>query len=168
MSQIEAVLFDVDGTLIDSVDAHARAWQEVLAWHGFDLPFEKVRHQIGKGGEKLMPALLPAEVVERQGKAIEKERAELFKEKYLPEIRAFPGNRALFERIKADGLRIVLASSAKGDELENYKRIARDRGPDRGVDLIGRRRALEARPRHLPGRPEEARRHAARGGDRDW
>jgi len=121
---LKAVIFDVDGTLIDSVDAHARAWQIVLARHGFDHPFERVRHQIGKGGDKLMETLLPAEVVERDGKAIERERLDLFKREFLPEVRAFPGVRALFERIKADGRRIVLASSAKEEELESYKRIA--------------------------------------------
>jgi HAD superfamily hydrolase (TIGR01509 family) len=121
---IKAVLFDIDGTLIDSVDAHARAWQIVLARHGFDIPFERVRHQIGKGGEKLMAALLPEDVVKRDGKAIEEERLELFKREFLPHIRPFPGVRPLFERIKADGRRIALASSAKKAELEEYKRIA--------------------------------------------
>src|SRR4051812_34091790 len=101
MSKIKAVLFDVDGTLIDSVDAHARAWQVVLARHGYDLPFERVRHQIGKGGEKLMPALLPKDVVEREGEQIERERLELFRREYLPRLRPFPGNRPLFERIRA-------------------------------------------------------------------
>src|SRR4051794_16347058 len=123
-TRIKAVLFDVDGTLIDSVDAHARAWQVVLARHGYDLPYEKIRGQIGKGGDKLMAALLPADVVERQGKAIDRERAELFKEEFLPRLRPFPGVRALFERIRADGKRIVLASSAKEDELGAFKRIA--------------------------------------------
>jgi HAD superfamily hydrolase (TIGR01509 family) len=121
---IKGVLFDVDGTLIDSVDAHAKAWQVVLARHGFDIPFERVRHQIGKGGQKLLAALLPADVVERHGKAIERERLELFKREYLPHVRAFPRVRDLFERIKADGRRIVLASSARREELEEYKRIA--------------------------------------------
>jgi len=125
MTGIEAVIFDVDGTLIDSVDAHAKAWQVVLARHGYHIPFERVRHQIGKGGEKVMAALLPADVVERLGETIERERLELFKKEYLPQIRAFPGTRALFERVRADGRRIVLASSAKAEELEAYKRIAR-------------------------------------------
>src|SRR5580704_6157228 len=95
---IKAVLFDVDGTLLDSVDAHARAWQIVLARHGFEHPFERVRHLIGKGGEKVMAELLPKDVVERDGKTIERERLELFKREFLPQIRAFPGVRPLFER----------------------------------------------------------------------
>jgi HAD superfamily hydrolase (TIGR01509 family) len=121
---IRAAIFDIDGTLIDSVDAHARAWQTIFARYGFDIPFEEIRHQIGKGGDQLMPVFLPEDMVERLGEQIERERLELFKREYLPQIRPFPGTRTLFRRIKADVKRIVLASSAKGEELEKYKQIA--------------------------------------------
>jgi HAD superfamily hydrolase (TIGR01509 family) len=121
---VEAVIFDVDGTLVDSVDLHARAWQEALRHFGYELPYERVRHEIGKGGDQLMPALLPRDVVERQGETIEEYRGALFKREYLSRVRPFGGVRALFERIKADGKRIALATSAKGDELAAYKRIA--------------------------------------------
>jgi HAD superfamily hydrolase (TIGR01509 family) len=121
---IKAVIFDIDGTLVDSVDLHAQAWQFALRQFNYDFPFERVRRQIGKGGDQLLPALLPADVVERQGKEIEKYRSELFKREFLPRVRAFPAVRDLFERLRADGKRIALASSAKGDELETYKKIA--------------------------------------------
>ena len=121
---LKAVIFDIDGTLIDSVDLHAEAWQEALRHFGYDLPFDRVRAQIGKGGDLLMAALLPEEEVRRRGKEIEKYRLELFKGEYLPRVKPFPGVRELFERIKADGLRIALASSAKKEELERYKEIA--------------------------------------------
>src|SRR4051812_34091775 len=101
MSKIKAVLFEVDGALIDSVDAHARAWQDVLARHGYELHCARGRHQIGKGGEKVLPALLTKEVVEREAEQIERERPELFSREYLPRLRPFPGNRPLFERITA-------------------------------------------------------------------
>ena len=52
---IRAVVFDVDGTLVDSVDLHARAWQEAFAHFGRQIPYEEVRHQIGKGGDQLLP-----------------------------------------------------------------------------------------------------------------
>lgn len=55
---IKSVIFDVDGTLVDSVDLHARAWQEALAYFGKQIPYEKVRNQIGKGGDQLMPVFL--------------------------------------------------------------------------------------------------------------
>ncbi|WP_422923772.1 HAD family hydrolase [Singulisphaera sp. PoT] len=121
---VDAVIFDIDGTLIDSVDLHAEAWQVALRHFGHDLPFERVRHEIGKGGDHLMPALLPQDLVDSRGEEIEKFRSELFKREYLSRVRPFPGVRELFERIKADGKRIALASSAKGDEVEIYKGIA--------------------------------------------
>jgi HAD superfamily hydrolase (TIGR01549 family) len=121
---VEAVIFDIDGTLIDSVYFHAKAWQEALRHFGHDLPFERVRHEIGKGGDILMRDLLPRSVVDEREEEIATYRAGLFKRKYLSEIRGFSGVRALFERIRADGKKIALASSAKGDEIAHYRKIA--------------------------------------------
>ncbi len=123
MNMKGAFLFDVDGTLIDSVDLHAKAWQEALAHFGFDVPYEQVRGQIGKGGDHLMPVFVPQDQLERMGEQLEKYRGELFKRKYLPEVKPFPGVRDLFLRIKDEGYRVALASSAKGDELESYKKL---------------------------------------------
>jgi HAD superfamily hydrolase (TIGR01549 family) len=121
---IEAVIFDVDGTLVDSVDLHARAWQEAFARFGKQIPYERVRYQIGKGGDQLMPVFLSKEELEEFGEELEKYRGRLFKREYLPRVKAFPKVRELFERIRRDGKRIALASSAKEDELEVYKKIA--------------------------------------------
>lgn len=115
---IHAVLFDVDGTLVDSNDLHATAWCETFLNFGIDIPIEDVRGQIGKGGDNLIPSLLPPELVEKRQEEIETFRSELFKRDYLPRVVPFPGVRALFERIYADGKRIVLASSAKSEEVE--------------------------------------------------
>jgi HAD superfamily hydrolase (TIGR01509 family) len=114
---IGAVLFDVDGTLIDSNDLHAAAWRETFLHFGVDLPLEEIRGQIGKGGDNLIPALLPKELVEARQDEIDTFRGELFKRDYLPRVVPFPGVRELFERIKADGKKIVLASSASGAEV---------------------------------------------------
>jgi HAD superfamily hydrolase (TIGR01509 family) len=119
-----AFLFDVDGTLIDSVDLHAKAWQETLAHFGFDIPYEQVRAQIGKGGDQLLPVFVPEDRLERLGDRIEKYRGELFKRKYLEQVRPFPRVRDLFLRVKRDGVRIALASSANADELSRYKKLA--------------------------------------------
>ncbi len=121
---LKAVIFDIDGTLIDSVDLHAEAWKEALRHFGHDLPFDRVRAQIGKGGDLLLLALLPKEEAERRGEEIEKYRLDLFRREYLHRVKAFPKVRELFERIRDDGKRIALASSAKAEELANYKRIA--------------------------------------------
>ncbi|WP_424137959.1 HAD family hydrolase [Roseomonas chloroacetimidivorans] len=121
---IEAAVFDVDGTLIDSVDLHARAWQDAFRDFGHEFEFQAVRDQIGKGGDQLMPVFLSREELDARGKELEKHRVALMKERYLPEITGFPGVRELFQRIRQDGTRIVLASSAKADELQIYKKIA--------------------------------------------
>jgi HAD superfamily hydrolase (TIGR01549 family) len=121
---IKAVIFDVDGTLVDSVDLHARAWQEAFAHFGKQIPYADVRSQIGKGGDQLMPVFLSKEELDEFGEELEKHRGELFKREYLPRVKAFPSVRELFERIRQDGKQLALASSAKEDELSAYKRIA--------------------------------------------
>jgi phosphoglycolate phosphatase-like HAD superfamily hydrolase len=125
---IAAIIFDIDGTLVDSVDVHAKAWQEALQHFGYEFPFEQVRHEIGKGGDQLLPDLLPPQVVDSQGEEIKNYRGDLFKRKYLPEVRAFPNVRELFDRVRADGKKIALASSANGDEIAIYKKIANIEG----------------------------------------
>jgi HAD superfamily hydrolase (TIGR01509 family) len=120
---MRAVIFDIDGTLLDSVDLHARAWVEAFAHFGVETDAAKVRSQIGKGGDELMPVFLPQERIDREGDVIEAYRSDLFKQKYLPEVRPFPGVRALFERIREAGLKIALASSGKRAEVERYTEI---------------------------------------------
>src|SRR5215210_7611089 len=121
---IKAVIFDIDGTLVDSVDLHARAWQETFKHFGKEIPYEQVRHQIGKGGDQLMPVFFSKQELDEIGSEMEKYRGELFKREYLPQVRAFPRVRELFTKIKEDGRRIALASSAKEEELKAYKKIA--------------------------------------------
>jgi HAD superfamily hydrolase (TIGR01509 family) len=121
---IRAVIFDIDGTLVDSVDLHAKAWQDAFAHFGHQVSFADVRAQIGKGGDQLMPVFLSQEEIDHRGDAIEAYRTNLFKTRYLPQVRAFPAVRQLFERVLANGQQIALASSAKADELAAYKKIA--------------------------------------------
>lgn len=120
---LRAAIFDIDGTLVDSNDLHAEAWGEVFRRFGVDLPHDRIRAQIGKGGDNLMPALLPPELVEQHGAEMEKQRKALFSHDYLPRVRPFPGVKALFEGLKAWGASIVLATSATNQELESHKRM---------------------------------------------
>ena len=121
---LKAVIFDIDGTLLDSVDLHAAAWQEAFRHFGYDIPFADIRSQIGKGGDQLLPVFLPPGDLKKYGKELEEFRGKLFKEKYLPEVKPFPCVRELFQKVKSNGLRVALASSAKKDELETFERIA--------------------------------------------
>ncbi|MBC7910346.1 MAG: HAD family hydrolase [Pyrinomonadaceae bacterium] len=121
---IKAVIFDIDGTLVDSVDLHAQAWKEAIKEYGKDIPYQQVRHQIGKGSDQLLPVFFSREELDEFGEALEEHRSKLYKREFLPRVRAFPDVRALFERIIADGKRVALASSAKAEELKVYKKIA--------------------------------------------
>ena len=122
---IEAVIFDIDGTLIDSNDYHAQAWVEAFEKYGKKVKFYEARRQVGKGGDQYLPEFLTQKEIREFGKELEKYRGEFFKRNYLPKIEPFPKVRELFEKIKNDGRRIALASSSKADELEKYKKIAR-------------------------------------------
>ena len=116
--RIRAVLLDIDGTLVDSNDAHARAWVEALREHGQDVPFDRVRPLIGMGGDTLLPRVAGIESESPEGTAIDRRRAQLVKERYGPTLRACPGTRALLERLRDAGLRLIVATSAKEDELD--------------------------------------------------
>ncbi|HEX9964116.1 MAG TPA: HAD family hydrolase [Allosphingosinicella sp.] len=114
-----AALFDVDGTLVDTNDLHASAWREAFLKFGLDRPVEEIRWQVGKGGDNLIPSLFP-DLDEARREEIEAYRGDLFKRDYLPRATPFPGVRDLFERLAADGTRIVLASSSHSEEVDYH------------------------------------------------
>ena len=120
----QAAIFDIDGTLIDSVDAHAHAWQDAFADFGHKFGFDEIRKQIGKGGDQLLPVFLSEDERDKRGSELEAHRSALFKRNYLPGLRPFPKVPDLLRALRAQGVAVALASSAKGDELEVYMRIA--------------------------------------------
>jgi HAD superfamily hydrolase (TIGR01509 family) len=120
----KAAIFDVDGTLLDSVDLHALAWHEAMEKFGHDVSFEQARGQIGKGGDKLIPHFLTQDAQRDHGKEMEEWRGKRFKTAYLPLVRPFSAVPDLLQRVRDAGLRIAVASSAKKDELEKYLDIA--------------------------------------------
>jgi len=120
---LKAVIFDIDGTLIDSVELHAQAWHKAFKQFGREIPIEEIRLQIGKGSDQLLPVFFSLEELERFGAELENFREELFKREFLPKVRPFLRVRELLLRIRQDGRRIALASSAHTDEISYYKRL---------------------------------------------
>lgn len=128
---LKAVIFDIDGTLVDTVDFHAQSWDRTFQHFGHQIPYEQIRPQIGKGSDQLLPVFFSlAELAQSDdnlsptlGERMRDYRRELYKREYHPRVKAFPQVRELFLRIKADGRRIALASSATQDDLATYKRI---------------------------------------------
>ena len=117
MSRPRAVILDVDGTLIDSNDAHAHAWVESCAEFGHPVAFEKVRRLIGMGGDKVLPELTGISEEDEIGQQMKKRRGEIFRERYLPRLKAFPEARALLERFTRDGLTLAVATSASRKDM---------------------------------------------------
>lgn len=113
-----AVIFDVDGTLIDSNDAHAHAWVEAFREAGYDVPFVRVRGMIGMGGDKLMEAAVGLGTEDKRAKRLGDRRAELFLGTWLARVRPLPGARALIDRLRGAGTPLALATSARREELE--------------------------------------------------
>jgi len=118
-----AVLFDIDGTLIDSVDLHAQAWQKALARFGKEVAYEAIRSQIGKGGDQLLPEFLEEDELERFGEDLEEYRSSLYQRQFLPWAKPFRHARELLARLKQSGELVGLASSCKRTELGYYLRL---------------------------------------------
>ena len=123
MTHIHAVIFDVDGTLVDSNDAQARSWVDALKEFGYSVPYEKVRPLIGMGGDKVLPETIGVQKDSEKGKQISKRRSEIFKEKYLPNVKPFPDAQKLLDRMRKQGLKLAIATSAQPDELRPLLQI---------------------------------------------
>ena len=123
VSSLRGVLLDIDGTLIDSNDAHAQAWEEVFRAYGYDISAQRVRPLIGMGGDKLLPELTGLASEAPKAKEMSERRTRLFLEQYLPRLRVFPGARELLLRMKRDGLKLVVATSANEEELGALLRV---------------------------------------------
>lgn len=120
---MQAALFDVDGTLLDSNDMHVEAWGRACSDYGLKVPTDKLREQMGNGGDRLVKALCKPEDAARLAKPLMERHVEIFTRAFLPHVRPFPGVRALFERLHADGVRIALASSAQKWERDRHIEI---------------------------------------------
>jgi HAD superfamily hydrolase (TIGR01509 family) len=119
MPKVEAVILDIDGTLLLSNDAHARAFVQAAAELGISgAPFEEVRRMIGMGGDKLIPKAFGIDSESERGKELDDRKGEIFRSQFGPRLEPTPGARALLERFREEGLPRVVATSASGDDLQ--------------------------------------------------
>jgi membrane protein len=116
---ITAVLFDIDGTLVDSNDMHVLAWEEAFAGIGASFDRDVIHSQIGKGTDMLVPTLLP-DLGEDEQEALGEAHGAIFKAKYLGKAKPFAHAHDLLAKARAAGQRVVLASSASQGELDHY------------------------------------------------
>jgi HAD superfamily hydrolase (TIGR01549 family) len=130
LTTFSAVLFDIDGTLVDSNEQHVQAWAAAFKRHGYEIPDQAVRKQIWKGADQLVPTLVPG-IESREAKAIAKVHDEVFKSQYLQGVRPFAAATEILARVRDMGLKVALASSAKREEVEHYTRLL---GAERFVD----------------------------------
>jgi HAD superfamily hydrolase (TIGR01509 family) len=118
------VIFDVDGTLVNSNDAHANAWVDAFRAFGYNVDVADVLPYIGMGGDKLVPAVIGLSANSKDGEAISALRGERFLSEYLPRLHPFPGVRALCTRLRAAGVGLFVATSAKERELRGLIEVA--------------------------------------------
>ncbi|WP_114228988.1 MULTISPECIES: HAD family hydrolase [Sphingomonas] len=113
---LQAILFDIDGTLVDSNDFHVLAWAEAFKQAGHELRLATIHDQVGQGGDNLIPALW-SDASPAQVKQLERAHHDLFQRHYARRVRPFPGARDLLRRCREAGYAVVLASSASAEEV---------------------------------------------------
>jgi HAD superfamily hydrolase (TIGR01549 family) len=124
---IEAIIFDVDGTLVDTNYQHAIAW--FRAFRRFDVSpaIWRIHRAVGMGGDQLVAAVAGDEVEKKHGDDLRSAWTEEF-EVFLPQVQPFAGARPLLEEVKRRGLSLVLASSGEQEHVEHYLDLVGGRG----------------------------------------
>jgi HAD superfamily hydrolase (TIGR01509 family) len=118
MSQMrfKALLFDIDGTLIDSNGAHTEAWTQALCEHGVNVGVDQIRRMIGMGGDKILPAVAHVSDDSEVGQAITRRKKQIFNT-LLPGLRSTPGARPLVDYLREQQVGLIIATSADDREM---------------------------------------------------
>jgi HAD superfamily hydrolase (TIGR01549 family) len=121
------VVLDVDGTLVDTNYQHAIAWHRALRAHDYVVQLWEIHRHIGMGGDQIVAALVGEDGERRDGEAIRAAEGEAYGE-LIGEVQAMHGATELLEELREDGVKAVLASSAKAGEVEHYVELLNARG----------------------------------------
>jgi HAD superfamily hydrolase (TIGR01509 family) len=112
-------ILDIDGTLVDTNYQHAIAWYRAFRGHGIVLPVWRIHRHIGMGGDQLVTALTGDRTERELGDEIRSDEKTRYFE-MIEEVETMDSSRELIEELKRRGHTVVLASSAKEDEVEHY------------------------------------------------
>lgn len=123
LAPYRGIIFDLDGTLVDSNDLHVESWDRAFRHFGKSFSDAELRRQIGKGSDNYLPEFLSAAEIERFGKELDEFRSDLFQREYLPKVQPFPRVRELFEALRQLDKAIVLATSGKEPEARHYTQL---------------------------------------------
>ncbi len=113
------VILDVDGTLVDTNYHHALAWHRALRAHGHVVQLWEIHRHIGMGGDQIVAALVGDDVERREGDRIRAAEGDAYGE-LIDEVEPMAGAHDLIEELRDDGAQVVLASSAKQEEVDCY------------------------------------------------
>jgi len=113
----KTVILDIDGTLLSSNDAHARAYADAAQSLGITPDFEKIRRLIGKGGDKLLPEAFGISAESDLGEHLDELKGEIFRSRYLPSLQPTAGARELLTRLRQDGVQLIVATSASKEDV---------------------------------------------------
>ncbi len=122
-----AAILDIDGTLVDTNYQHALAWYRAFRQHGMVLPVWRIHRHIGMGGDHLVKAMCGEDVERDHGDDIRTAEKALYL-MLIEEVEPLPGGRRLIRELKGAGWAVVLASSAKENEVEHYLELLDARG----------------------------------------
>jgi HAD superfamily hydrolase (TIGR01549 family) len=117
--QLPAAILDIDGTLVDSNYQHALAWYRAFRLHGVTIPVWRCHRAIGMGGDQIVPYLAGEGFEREHGDTVRSEEHALYAQ-LVHEVQPFAGARGLIEDLKARGCKVVLASSAKAEDVARY------------------------------------------------
>jgi HAD superfamily hydrolase (TIGR01549 family) len=127
---LHGIIFDIDGTLVDTNPAHVEAWRRAFQHFGYDVPTERIVIEIGKGGDQLVPSVLGEPGEERHGEALRRTQKEEFLAIAKREhFRVFPGVPELFSVVRERNIRTALATSSDEKHLQATLASA-------GIDLV--------------------------------
>jgi beta-phosphoglucomutase-like phosphatase (HAD superfamily) len=136
--KLQGILFDIDGTLVDSNEVHTDCWLEAFEHFGKTVDRDVMRHQIGKGGDLLVPDLLNAREMRTFGDELKEYRGNLYKKKYMKTVKPFPRASQSLRALHDRGIKLVFASSASPGEVEYHTQLLD------AEDLIEGCKAVEA------------------------